>query len=196
MGDGRNPVRGLRADRYHELHERRGAVQLEPIRRALERNGTGEGAELLTVLDPLVDPIAHLAVQRARQDAAVSERARTVLHSTLEPGNHAPVDQQTNGRGHDVVGTLDPETGRLSWQRALDASAVVGRAGERGEPDVAARCAGRCVVEPGGIEPPTDRVLGSVGVRGGSSGIAPKSFRCSPGCSPCGHRPVAPVWSR
>jgi hypothetical protein len=70
--DSGDDIYGLRKDRRRELHKEGWTAYVEKFLRAFEQHYRRQRAEPLPLLDPGVDPVAHIAVARVTENAPMT----------------------------------------------------------------------------------------------------------------------------
>src|SRR5713226_5743561 len=94
MIDGRHPLAHLVFPGQDHQHVARwiGTCEIgnavKEFARAFFQDDGRKGAEWLAKFDLAVDDVLHLSASRIRQDAAIAERTRPPLKTSLEPSNH------------------------------------------------------------------------------------------------------------
>src|SRR5207237_3800468 len=102
----------------------------EEVVERFDRDRWRKRPELLTKLDPHVDDVAHVTPAWIREDAAITQRACTPLHASLEPANDVAV---RNARGCPLTELLFARDARAYAVPRLDLRAPhVGRRRHRG----------------------------------------------------------------
>ncbi|EEF23782.1 conserved hypothetical protein, partial [Ricinus communis] len=94
MGDGRYARHHAWPDRRGELHERRGAGQVEIRVRPFGEHDGSQRAEPFALLDARIDPVADFSLARIGQDAAVAQGARPEFAAALVQREYAAPAQQ------------------------------------------------------------------------------------------------------
>ena len=119
------------ADHVGKFRARR---NLEPAVRFFHRTRRRKGPEGLALLYHGIDAVAHLGVPGIGQDAAIAERARSVLHASARPRDHAPVGDKFGCRGAGFVRrrvALPLNFAVEALQRGLDLDVAILRSEER-----------------------------------------------------------------
>src|SRR5205807_8808578 len=99
--------------KQHELLTGRTAADLEPFLRVLRHDAGSERPEVLAVLDPLVEDVAHVGPTRVGEQRTVAERARPELHAALKPGDDLAVGDHLRGVASRRLAAPSGETRRL-----------------------------------------------------------------------------------
>src|SRR6266700_7861543 len=87
-----------RRDAARFEHERRGMTKVEVVANEVFEHGRSERTKGLSFLDPRIDQIAHGRRAGVGEDRPPAERARTELHSALEPSHDLSLDESVDCR--------------------------------------------------------------------------------------------------
>ena len=116
MQDGRDANTPLGLDpacKQHEFVTRRVGADLEPFVGMLGHHARCKGAEVLAVLDHLIEDVAHVRSARVGEQRTVAEGARPEFHATLKPGDDLAVGDHVRGIARRGFAAPGRETGRL-----------------------------------------------------------------------------------
>ena len=94
---------GTDVDDADHVGEFSAGLDLEPAVRLFHRAGRRKGPEGLALLYHGIDAVAHLGMPGIGQDAAIAERARTVLHAAARPRDDAAVGDELGCGGAGFV---------------------------------------------------------------------------------------------
>src|ERR1700743_3585390 len=88
-------------------------ADLEPFVGAFGQHARRKGAKILTMLDQLVENVAHVRPARVGEQRTVAERARPELHASLKPGDDLAVGDHVGGVARRRFAVVGRKTGRL-----------------------------------------------------------------------------------
>src|ERR1700686_3519242 len=120
--DGRDAITPLGLDPTCEQHEfvtRRVGANLEPFVGAFGQDARCKRPEVLTVLDHLIEDVAHVRSARVGEERSVAEGARPELHAALKPGDDLAISHHVRGVAGRGFAAPGRETGRLDRRQNL-----------------------------------------------------------------------------